>query len=185
MEQSKIMLPTKKKKERYNAMLNITELILKAAEYDIGDPKRINHFIKVHSFAKIIGEKEGLTADSLNLLEAAAVLHDIGIHNCEKKYGSTAGNYQQTEGVPVAEDILVRLGAERELIENICFLIAHHHTYTGINSIEWQILIEADFLVNAYEDELSAEAVKNAGSKIFRTDEGKKLLKILFSVETE
>ena len=94
-------------------MLNITELILKAAEYDIGDPKRINHFIKVHSFAKIIGEKEGLTADSLNLLEAAAVLHDIGIHNCEKKYGSTAGNYQQTEGVPVAEDILVRLGAEQ------------------------------------------------------------------------
>lgn len=166
-------------------MLNITELTLKAAEYDIGDPKRINHFIKVHSFAKLIGEKEGLTADSLNLLEAAAVLHDIGIHNCEKKYGSTAGNYQQTEGVPVAEDILRKLGADRNLIEKVCFLIAHHHTYTGIDSIEWQILIEADFLVNAYEDEMSAEAVKNAGSKIFRTNEGKKLLKILFSAETE
>ena len=30
--------------------------------YYAGDPRRINHFLKVYGFAKAIGEKEGLPA---------------------------------------------------------------------------------------------------------------------------
>lgn len=166
-------------------MINITDLILKAAEYDCGDARRINHFIKVHSFAKIIGEKTFLSPESINLLEAAAVLHDIGIHNCEIKYNSTSGAYQQIEGVPVAKEILKQFCTDENYIEQVCYLIAHHHTYTGIDSIEWQILIEADFLVNAYEDEMSADEVMITGNKIFRTDYGKKILGILYGAVTE
>ena len=37
-----------------------------------GDPKRIQHFMKVHSFARIIGTKEGLDETSLFLLESSS-----------------------------------------------------------------------------------------------------------------
>lgn len=161
-------------------MIDIAELTYRAIEYDKGDPKRIQHFIKVHSFARLIGTSEKLADQDRNILEAAAVLHDIGIHNCEKKYNSTSGKYQQTEGVPVARDILLCMGADEKAIEEICFLISHHHTYDGVNSILWRILLEADFLVNAYEDNMSAEAVKIAAEKIFETESGKKLLNDLF-----
>ncbi|MGN0587088.1 MAG: HD domain-containing protein [Oscillospiraceae bacterium] len=161
-------------------MIDIAELTYRAIEYDKGDPRRIQHFIKVHSFARLIGTSEKLTAEDMNILEAAAVLHDIGIHNCEQKYRSTSGKYQQTEGVPVARDILSDMKCSDNDTEKICFLIARHHTYDGVNSVLWRILLEADFLVNAYEDNMSEAAVKTASEKIFGTASGKKLLNDLF-----
>lgn len=161
-------------------MIDIAELTYRAVEYDKGDPRRIQHFIKVHSFARLIGTREKLSPQDMNILEAAAVLHDIGIHNSEKKYHSTAGQYQQTEGVPVARGILLCMDVSEQDIEKICFLIAHHHTYDGVDSLLWRILLEADFLVNAYEDNMSAEAVKTAAEKIFETESGEKLLADLF-----
>lgn len=161
-------------------MIDIAELTYRAIEYDKGDPRRIQHFIKVHSFARLIGTSEKLTAEDMNMLEAAAVLHDIGIHNCEKKYRSTSGKYQQTEGVPVARDILSHMNCSDDDIEKICFLIAHHHTYDGVDSVLWRILLEADFLVNAYEDNMSEAAIRTAAEKIFETESGKKLLNDLF-----
>lgn len=161
-------------------MVDIAKLTMSAIEYDKGDPKRIQHFIKVHAFAKLIGEREGLSAEQLNILESAAVLHDIGIHNCEKKYGSCSGKYQETEGVPVAKELLSQLGADDSFTEQVCFLIAHHHTYEGVDRGEWQILLEADLLVNAYEDGLSAEAVMTAGKKLFATETGKRLLSEMY-----
>ena len=65
----------------------LEELMMKMIEFDCGDPKRIQHFIKVHSFSKLIGEKEGLDAHTLFVLEAASILHDIGIRVSEEKYG--------------------------------------------------------------------------------------------------
>ena len=61
--------------------------------YYAGDPKRIQHFIKVHSFSKLIGEKEGLDEHTLFVLEAASILHDIGIRVSEKKYGFQNGKF--------------------------------------------------------------------------------------------
>ncbi len=160
--------------------MKIGELIAAAAEYDKGDPKRIQHFIKVYGFAKAIGEAELTDSRAEEILEAAAVLHDIGIHECERKYGSCDGKYQQVEGVPVAREILEKLSADGELTERVCFLIAHHHTYSGIDAEDWQILVEADFLVNAFEDGLTAEAIKSMREKVFKTKTGIKLLDDLY-----
>ncbi len=160
--------------------MKIGELITAAAEYDKGDPKRIAHFVKVYGFAKTIGEAEMSDPRALEILEAAAVLHDIGIHESERKYGSCDGKYQQTEGVPVAREILGKLGADEELTERVCFLIAHHHTYTDIDSNDWQILVEADFLVNAFEDSMSRETIYSVREKIFKTKTGIKLLDDLY-----
>ena len=52
-----------------------------------GDAKRIQHFCKVHSYAKLIAECEKVDKETLFVLEAAALTHDIGIHLCEEKYG--------------------------------------------------------------------------------------------------
>ena len=60
-----------------------------------GDAKRIQHFCKVHSYAKLIAEMEHVDADILFILEAAALTHDIGIHLCEEKYGSCNGKLQE------------------------------------------------------------------------------------------
>lgn len=160
--------------------MKLHELITAAAAYDRGDPKRIQHFLKVYAFAETIGGSEGLSPREMAILRAAAVLHDIGIRECERKYGSCEGELQQVEGVPVARELLGGLGADEELTERVCFLIAHHHTYAGIDTDDWQILVEADFLVNIFEDNMSAEAAKSVRDRIFRTSSGKTLLEKLY-----
>jgi HD superfamily phosphodiesterase len=44
----------------------------------------VNHLLKVYGFAKTIGEREGLDADTQEILEIAALTHDIGIRNSER-----------------------------------------------------------------------------------------------------
>ena len=83
------------------------KLIEEMVSYNRGDAKRIQHFIKVHSFAKLIGETEDLSPAELFVLETAAVVHDIGIKPSEAKYGRYEDGISK-EGVQRAyEKILV------------------------------------------------------------------------------
>ncbi|NLJ31941.1 MAG: HD domain-containing protein [Clostridiales bacterium] len=148
--------------------------------YYAGDARRINHFLKVYGFARAMGELEGLDESAREILEIAALTHDIGIRNSERKYGSAAGNYQQTEGPPEAKRLLSGLGVDGAVTDRVCWLIAHHHTYTDIRGDDYQILVEADFLVNAYEDGLSEEAVKKVRDTIFKTESGKNMLDSIY-----
>lgn len=145
-----------------------------------GDPKRIQHFCKVHSYAKLIAEMENINADTLFILEAAALTHDIGIHSCEKKFGSCNGKLQEKEGPAIAKRLLDELHFDNQVSERIQYLIAHHHTYDAIDGIDYQILVEADFLVNLYEDEASNQAIEHAYQKVFKTDSGKKIFREMF-----
>ena len=148
--------------------------------YNAGDARRINHLLKVFAFAKTIGEREGLDADTQEILEIAALTHDIGIRNSERKYGNCSGAHQQEEGPPEARALLASLGAQERVIERVCWLIARHHTYTNILGMDYQILVEADFLVNAYEDEMDEDAIRTVQQKLFATQTGKDLLKKLY-----
>lgn len=156
------------------------ELKNRMIDYYCGDPRRVNHFLKVYSFAVIIGENEVLDEEKMTVLKAAALVHDIGIKESEKKYGSCNGKQQELEGPPIAEKILEEIGFERDLIDRVCFLVGHHHTYKSIDDIDFQILVEADFLVNFYEDELSKESIVNCKNNIFKTESGIKLCTSLF-----
>ena len=148
-------------------MAHIGTVIKAAIDYFDGDVRRINHFLKVYGYSKTLGELEGLDERTLEILETTAVLHDIGIKISEQKYNSSAGKYQEIEGPAVAENILRDIGGyDEEFIERVKFLIGHHHTYDSIDGIDYQILVEADFLVNADEDGLSKEAVKAFADKI-------------------
>lgn len=157
------------------------KLIAAMTEYDKGDPKRIQHFMKVHNYAATIGTLEGLDAKTQDILESAAILHDIGIHISEQKYGSCNGKYQETEGPEEARKLMTQMkNFTEEETERICFLIGHHHTYNSIEGMDYQILVEADFLVNLYEDRCSEHVVSSACKHIFRTGTGIRLLKQMF-----
>ena len=116
--------------------------------------KRIQHLIKVHDLCLTIGLMENMPAEELWTLEAAAMLHDIGIHAGEAKHGGKCtGKHQEEEGPAVAQEILDSVGGfTNQQTERIKYLIAHHHTYSDIQGLDYQILVEADFLVNLYED---------------------------------
>lgn len=160
----------------------ISSLIDEMIAYDKGDPRRIQHFMKVHDFARTIGQLEGLDEQTLYILESAAVVHDIGIHVCEEKYGSCEGKLQEKEGPAIAKELLERLGYEQKVINRICYLVGHHHTYTNIDGIDYQILVEADFLVNLYEDGVSPDAVHKAYQNIFQTESGRKICRNMFGL---
>jgi CRISPR/Cas system-associated endonuclease Cas3-HD len=153
-------------------MKQIGEVIDAMIVYYAGDARRIQHFLKVYGFAKAIGELEKLTNEVQEILEVAAVVHDIGIKVSEEKYHSSAGNYQQLEGPPIAKEMLGKLGYGETFIGRVCYLIAHHHTYNKIDSIDYQILVEADFLVNISEDDMSEKEINSVKEKVFRTKSG-------------
>ena len=151
-------------------------------DYYAGDPARINHFVKVHAYARQIGLAEQLDADTLFLLEAAALTHDIGIREAERLYGQCGGKLQEREGPAIARPLLEKAGIPAEIAERVCFLIAHHHTYTGVDAADWQILLEADFLVNAYEDGLTASAIQQGCERVFMTPSGTALCRHMFGL---
>lgn len=157
-------------------------LIHEMADYYTGDPKRIQHFIKVYTFAKTIGEMEQLPSDQQFILETAAIVHDIGIKASEEKYGSCNGIYQEKEGPPIARSLLEKLDYEKTIIDRVCWLIAHHHTYTNIKDLDYQILIEADFLVNLYENNTSKDGILTSYHSIFQTEAGKQICKTMFGL---
>ncbi|WP_297426239.1 HD domain-containing protein [Clostridium sp.] len=158
----------------------ISAIIDEMVKYYAKDPRRVNHFLKVYSFAKAIGELENLDEDTQNILEVTAVMHDIGIKISEEKYNSSAGNYQEIEGPPVAREMLSKLNFDEKFIDRVCYLIGHHHTYSKIDGIDYQILIEADFLVNIYEDEIKIPQIESIKDKYFKTKAGTDFLVNLY-----
>lgn len=163
-------------------MKHLSKLSQAMIDYYTCDPKRIQHFIKVHAFAKLIGEQEGLS-DTLQLtLEAAALVHDIGILPAERKFGNCNGKLQEQEGVAPAQEMLTRLQFPTEIVERVCFLVGHHHTYTNINGLDYQILVEADFLVNFFEENAKSDAISHALHHIFKTNSGCMLCRTMFGL---
>lgn len=167
-----------KTKEEKNKRLR--ERIAQEMErYFAADKKRITHALKVARYAEEILKIEG--GHPLVIL-GAAYLHDIGIKRAEEKYGSSQGEYQEQEGPEVAREILNKLNVPRAIIEEICDIIAHHHHPKLKESLNFQILYEADWLANLGEIDLinKKDKVWEIVEKNFRTVTGKKLAKELF-----
>lgn len=158
----------------------LDRLCLEMLAFNCGDPQREQHFIKVHRFAQLIGRMEKLDPHLQFVLEAAALVHDIGIRPAEEKYGSSNGKLQEQEGPAYAATLLQKLGFAPQDIERICYLVAHHHTYGEIDGLDYQILVEADFLVNFYEDEIGEEGILKAQQQIFRTKTGRALCGMIY-----
>ena len=149
------------------------------------DAKRIRHALSVAGFARAISGEESLPAETALVLAAGALLHDIGIHESERKYGSTAGKLQEKEGPPIARELLEGLGLTDGFVERVCYLVGHHHTYSAIDDVDFQILVEADFLVNIFEDGMDNAEVQSVGNRIFKTGAGLALLQRMYGFNPE
>ena len=142
------------------------------------DFKRIGHAGKVARFAEQIGKKEKA---NLAVVLCAAYLHDIGIKNAEEKYNSSAAKYQEIEGPLVARELMGDLGAKKDLVEEVCEIIGHHHHPGEDESLNFKVLYDADMLTNMYEckakneiDEIQFQAKLD---RLFLTESGNLLAK--------
>lgn len=156
--------------------MTVSEIMQKMIAFSNGNRHDINHLLKVWGYAKTIGDAERLDADTLFILETAAITHDIACPLCREKYGNTNGKYQEAEGEVLVRDFLADTGLDERQIDRVAYLVGHHHTLTGISGADFQILIEADYLVNADESSYSAENIRNFRDKFFKTKTGIRLL---------
>ena len=145
-----------------------------------GNIHDIDHLIRVWTYARTIGELENLDRETQFLLEVAAITHDIACPLCRVKYGNTNGKYQEEEGIPMVKEFLSDIGIAEEVIDRVAFLVGHHHTFSGIDGIDYQILIEADYIANATENGYRQENIVNFMQKIMKTKGGKRILKAIY-----
>ena len=141
---------------------------------------RANHLLKVTGYAEMIGGAEGMAGDDLLWLRIAATLHDIGIKPSLEKFGSAIGPNQQAEGPPLARALLEKYSPPPERVDRVCYLIAHHHEYSNIDGLDYQILVEADFLVNCDEGEMAKREIRSVRDTIFKTETGIGLVNRLY-----
>ena len=159
-------------------------MIAKATEKMIdfykGNLHDIAHFLKVWSFAKTIGELEGLDSHTQEILELTAVIHDIACPLCRIKYGNTNGNNQEAESPALVEEFFKDFPLASEDLARISWLATHHHTYTGVDGLDYQILLEADFLVNADESNFPISTIQSFREKVYKTKAGIRLLDSMY-----
>ncbi len=136
------------------------------------DQRRIDHALKVLDRAERIQEAEG--GDPLTV-RAAAILHDIGIQEAERKHGSAAGRFQEIEGPPIARAILKEFQFDDHTIDHVCRIVGSHHSAKDIDTLEFRILWDADWLVNIPDEHAGASRKKLTGliARVFKTEGGR------------
>ncbi|MEE8414327.1 MAG: HD domain-containing protein [Dehalococcoidales bacterium] len=156
-------------------MDNPKEALIGAMETYFGeDTRRIKHAHRVTAYAEQLLNQEG---GDYPIVIGAAVLHDIGIHQAEKKHGSSGGKFQEIEGPPIARRILTGLKFEPGQIGEICEIIGHHHSPGKINTGNFRILYDADWLVNLKDeyDIQDKDKLRNIIDRVFLTESGRSL----------
>ena len=160
--------------------MTISQIINKMIVFSEGNIHDIDHFIRVWTYAKTIAELEHLDGETQYILEVAAITHDIACPLCREKYGNTNGKYQEEEGVPMVEAFLNDAGVSIYQMERIKYLVGHHHTLSGIDGIDYQILVEADYIANASENGYDRKNIDSFLNQIVKTSTGKQLIKSMF-----
>lgn len=158
----------------------IASAVEKMIEFYKGNLQDIDHFLKAWAFARTIGEQEKLDLHTQQILELAAVVHDIACPLCREKYGNTNGKNQELESPALVKAFFSDLSVPEQDTERISWLAEHHHTYTNVDGLDYQILLEADFLVNAGESGYKISAIESAKNKIFKTAAGLRLLENMY-----
>jgi len=146
------------------------------------DFKRIGHATRVARYAEQIGREE---QGNLAVILTAAYLHDIDTTEAERRHESSAARYQEEEGPPVAREILSRVGAREELIEEVCDIVGHHHHPRAEETVNFKAVYDADTLVNLEEKQkdvpIEPEKLTGIIEKSFKTESGRNLARsVLF-----
>ena len=155
--------------------MNISQIMEKMIAFSNGNLHDMNHLMCVWTYAKTIGELEGLDRKTQETLEIAAITHDIACPLCREKYGNTNGKYQEQEGIPLVRAFLSDTGLSPEQIERVAYLVGHHHTYINVDGADYQILLEADYIANASENSFSRQSIETFLRRVTKTESGIRL----------
>ena len=162
--------------------MTIAQIMEKMLAFSEGSIHDIDHLLRVWSYSKTIGELEELDSETLYVLEAAAIVHDIACPLCREKYGSTNGKYQEMEGEPMVRAFFAGSDLSAAQIDRIAWLVAHHHTFDDIEGLDYQILVEADYIANASENGYDRKKIENFMTRFMKTDSAIRLAKAVFSL---
>lgn len=162
--------------------MTVSEIIVEMVKQSNGNLHDICHFMKVYAYARTIAECEKIAPEEQKTVEIAAVIHDIACPLCREKYGNTNGKLQEQEGVVLAREFLKGSGLPEKMTERIIFLVGHHHTLQEVDGMDYQILLEADYLVNADEAGYDRRNLQNAADHLFKTATGKELLRSVYGI---
>ena len=138
------------------------------------DFKRIGHALRVARYAEAIGKAE---LGNMAVILCAAYLHDIGIKKAEEVHNSTAPEFQEIEGPPIARELLERLNAKADLVDEVCDIIGHHHHPGDDESLNFKVLYDADLVTNLEEAQkknpMEMDKLKAIIEKSFLTTSGR------------
>ena len=162
--------------------MTIAEILEKMIRYSNGNIHDIVHLVRVWTFAKTIGELEHIDAETQFILEVAAITHDIDCPLCRMFFGFVVGFFLELVGGSLELEFLHDTGLTPAQVDRVAYLVSHHHTLTDIDGIDYQILIEADYIVNAAESEYSKENIKGFIHKVMQTNSGSMLARQIFCV---
>ena len=155
--------------------MTIAQILNKMIAASNGNIHDIDHLLRVCAYARTIGELEGLDAETQYLLEVAAITHDIACPLCREKYGNTNGKYQELEGAVLVRAFLAGTSMTEDQIARVAYLVGHHHTLQDIHGMDYQILIEADYIANASENGYDKQSVVHFLNTIMKTASGRQL----------
>ena len=163
--------------------MTVPQIMEKMIRLSHGNIHDIEHFVKVWSWAKTIGELENLDPETRFLLEAEAITHDIACPVCREKYGSAGGKLQEKESPALISAFFSDTDLTETQVERVAFVVGRHHTYEGVDGPDWQILLEADYIVNASENEYSGENIQEFLETQAKTEAGKRLIREVFCLK--
>lgn len=141
------------------------------------DFKRIGHATRVARYAeRIVKQEKGDPA----VILSAAYLHDIGIKEAERTYGSTeAHSHHEQEGPSIARQIMGKLKAPEELADEVCDIIGHHHHPRPQETVNFKVIYDADLIANLEEKQKETPVKRGDLSTLidrdFLTDSGREL----------
>ena len=157
--------------------MTISQIMEKMIAFSDGNIHDINHLLRVWAYAKTIGELESLDPQTQYILEIAAITHDIACPLCREKYGNAGGKLQEKEGPSLVRDFLSDTGLTNDQISRVAYLVGHHHTYSSVDDLDYQILLEADYIVNASDNHYSAKNIRNFMETVVKTAGGQRILR--------
>ena len=149
-------------KRQQTATVNHAALLMKRYH---GDVDKVQHFVRVYTLAKSIGELEKLSDDDQFGLELAAVVHSV-------------------EGGKVAEtkSLLKDCGVSDEIAMHVCHMVLNAENYEHISTLDHQILVEAKLIVDFKEHNTPEKEIIRKAEDIFITNTGKLFLKRAFNL---
>lgn len=154
--------------------VSLVDRLVAAMKKEFGDDqRRITHALTVLDKAQELLREEG---GDPRVVLTAAILHDIGIQEAEKKHGSSAGKYQEIEGPPITRRIMEELNLDEDTIEHVIRIVGSHHSARDIDTLEFRIIRDADWLVNIPDEfpDADSDEISRKIEKIFKTSAGKK-----------